>query len=163
MRLCRNQNNNKIAKRKSNVTFLKLEISSRIYLPIKMEGENPKPLIKEKIPCEECDKTFTSKVDMNLHLESQHLGIIHTCDHCFHSFKLEKMLKRHIRLTHPKVQFKCQKCPRKYLLEYLLENHVKAAHLWTILNCPKCGETMTKSQLDAHQCGNITVKAASNR
>ena len=124
--------------------------------PFKMQSETQKA-VKEKVPCEECDKTFTSKVDMKLHLESQHLGILHTCDHCFHSFKLEKMLKRHIRLAHPTVQFKCQKCPKKYLLEYLLEHHVKAAHLWTILNCPKCGETMTnKDQLESHQCGNKT-------
>lgn len=56
----------------------------------------------ERIPCSSCDKTFSTKSNMNAHMRSVHLGHRWTCSHdgCEQKCVSKQSLKRHIERIH---------------------------------------------------------------
>ena len=55
---------------------------------------------KIRYPCEECEKSYTSKQNLLYHIQSVHLKVKHYCNFCTSVFKLKAGLKHHLQSKH---------------------------------------------------------------
>ena len=60
----------------------------------------------------ECEKEFTSKSGLIVHIRSAHGGVRYNCDQCEKNFQIPHGLKAHKAVSHNENKYKCQKCEK---------------------------------------------------
>ena len=78
--------------------------------------ENSKIPKKKSTFCEKCDKGFSRKQKLNLHIKTVHEKVkSHKCDLCLKEFGQKGDLQKHIKIVHDKVKsHKCNLCFRAF-------------------------------------------------
>ena len=75
-----------------------------------------------------CEKSFTSKHKLNMHIRAVHQKIREfQCKTCFNTFAYQNNLKTHEKTVHGgrEKNFKCTQCPRAYIIKAYLQKHMK--------------------------------------
>ena len=82
------------------------------------------------IHCEKCDKPFSTKGNLKLHIKTVHDKVkCHTCDLCLRAFGLKGVLQRHVKTVHDKVKpHKCDLCLKAFGQKCDLQKHIKTVH-----------------------------------
>ena len=92
---------------------------------------------KPKIPCPQCDKTFSSKQDMNVHIKRIHLGVKDKmCSQCSYATYSNHNLKLHITKVHLGTGMVKEPCPHCDKETTNLEYHIKTYHGSKIVTSP---------------------------
>ena len=80
--------------------------------------------------CSQCNKSFSSKQNLEKHLDSVHLKLKpFNCNQCDKSFPSKQNLDRHTDTVHLKIKaFECTKCNESFSLKHHLKSHVHAIH-----------------------------------
>ena len=93
---------------------------------------------KPKIPCPQCDKTFSSKQDMNVHIKRIHLGVKDKmCSQCSYATYSNHNLKLHITKVHLGTGMVKEPCPHCEKETTNLEYHIKTYHGSKIVTSPE--------------------------
>ncbi|KAI6225118.1 Zinc finger protein [Aphelenchoides fujianensis] len=100
---------------------------------------------EKKFVCDECDRMFTLKQNVQTHLMRYHMGSPPTrlrkvrkfeCEQCDESFRTKTQLEKHTKRAHreptPKIKrsYACPQCEKVYGTTTLLEEHVSVSHLY---------------------------------
>ncbi|KAH8373004.1 hypothetical protein KR009_009637 [Drosophila setifemur] len=108
-------------------------------------------------PCSECEKKFTRKFQLKLHMIAVHrMGEMrYQCQDCGKSFASRHSLRYHVKSIHSTDRpFGCQHCDRRFVLRTQLISHLRT-HTGEakprIFACPRCTKSWpTKSDLRTH-------------
>ncbi|XP_028128809.1 zinc finger protein OZF-like [Diabrotica virgifera virgifera] len=128
--------------------------------------------VKEKMYCNECDKTFLSKTWFEDH-KIFHVDInkrdTYNCDRCDSEFTSNYSLMEHMQESHTK--YKCNECNVTFAYKQNLDKHNRHLHVpEERICCSVCGKLVTKKNLHNHViihkagnyvcsvCGKIFVK-----
>ena len=109
-------------------------------------GNATKIILKEsnpnRIPCEECDKTFSSKRTHDDHIKQCHRPHTIFCNECnFSTFENFKLKKHKLKSHTPQTKFTCDTCSFKCNLKDDLVKHIKRSHTKEyLLACSECGK-----------------------
>ena len=101
--------------------------------------------------CESCDRTFTRKIGLKLHVDIVHKGIAKiTCKICNMIFQTNSKLKAHIEAVHEKIKkYKCDQCFSKFAASYNLRQHIATVHegRFQQFQCPSCSKGFRRRPL----------------
>ena len=102
-------------------------------------------------PCDNCDKSFTYKGDLQRHIKSAHQYMQYPCDKCNKSFTNQGDLQRHIKSDHQHTRYKCYICDQSFKYPGDVERHVKR-HRHPKIHCTVCGiKFWTSQKLAIHE------------
>ena len=86
---------------------------------------------KKRHQCENCEKSYASKVALKYHETQVHNKklVTYSCDICIKKFLSDKKLKSHIESIHQnKHENKCELCDRKFKRKDMLTSHYREVH-----------------------------------
>ncbi|XP_054740570.1 zinc finger protein 33A [Anastrepha obliqua] len=121
---------------------------------------------RSRHPCPECEKKFTRKFQLKLHMISVHKlgdGLQYECDVCYKTFASRHSLSYHQRSVHSDERpFACSHCDRRFVLRTQLSSHLRI-HTGEAkprnFECLECGKRWpTKSVLRTHMRTHVTVQ-----
>ena len=96
---------------------------------------------RNKHKCDQCDKDFSRKGDLNTHVKAVHDKIKDVeCPECESKFSRKGDLKQHIKAVHDKIKgFECEQCDFKCCSNGDLKRHIKQIHdKIKDFGCPQC-------------------------
>ena len=109
---------------------------------------------KKKHECHLCEKSYTSKHNLDLHMRTQHSNKRpYKCNDCEKNFKDPTVFKRHRELheLNGERNFECNICKSKFITKSRLSTHIRFKHKDKLYSCPKCGNKVKgKITLDRH-------------
>uniref|UniRef100_A0A0A1X018 Zinc finger protein 425 n=2 Tax=Zeugodacus cucurbitae TaxID=28588 RepID=A0A0A1X018_ZEUCU len=117
-------------------------------------------------PCPECEKKFTRKFQLKLHMISVHKlgdGLQYECKDCYKTFASRHSLSYHQRSVHSDERpFACTHCDRRFVLRTQLSSHLRI-HTGEakprIFQCPVCDKRWpTKSVLRTHMRSHVVTQ-----
>ncbi|XP_014097429.2 zinc finger protein 391 [Bactrocera oleae] len=117
-------------------------------------------------PCPECEKKFTRKFQLKLHMISVHKlgdGLQYECKDCCKTFASRHSLSYHQRSVHSDERpFACTHCDRRFVLRTQLSSHLRI-HTGEakprIFQCPVCDKRWpTKSVLRTHMRSHVVTQ-----
>lgn len=117
-------------------------------------------------PCSECEKKFTRKFQLKLHMISVHKlgdGLQYECDECQKTFASRHSLSYHQRSVHSDERpHACTHCDRRFVLRTQLSSHLRI-HTGEakprIFKCHMCDKRWpTKSVLRTHMRSHVVTQ-----
>ncbi len=97
--------------------------------------------IIDSLACKDCDKQFSSFIQLRKHRASSHLKQGFKCRLCKKVFLEEQNLKHHIKRVHSeRGKFRCAQCSQEFSYKDKLSNHIRSHHGETI-KCNECDRT----------------------
>ncbi|XP_049943463.1 gastrula zinc finger protein XlCGF52.1-like isoform X3 [Schistocerca serialis cubense] len=75
--------------------------------------------------CGLCNKTFTQRKSLKLHLETHTVELPYSCGVCNRRFTSDKRLKRHSRLHTGERLYSCGVCSKSFMRSDFLKNHLR--------------------------------------
>ncbi|XP_031634974.1 zinc finger protein 91-like [Contarinia nasturtii] len=116
--------------------------------------------------CDQCDKTFTTRVILVQHKRRHRLTLNKNfvCDYCGKCVRDKDAMLRHMFTNHVDVEptHECNICHKKFRLPQLLKNHFYSVHREkkVIFVCDICGKAFhVKFHLDKHMLNKHTDKS----
>ena len=105
-----------------------------------------------RIPCEQCHLTFSSKKTLRDHVKQVHRPHDLKCEDCdFTTFVNYKLKKHRIRVHDPQIKFSCDQCSFKCNIKCDMERHIAGKHKGTALHsCSECGRQLSLGLLIKH-------------
>ena len=89
--------------------------------------------------CEDCDAEFSSKSNLERHVNTKHKGIRYSCDQCEYKTTQSGRLTQHIDVAHLKIKdYTCEDCDEKFSEPGISERHVKVQHEGVRYSCEQC-------------------------
>ena len=107
----------------------------------------------KNFPCEQCDKSFFRKYNLQEHSRIEHSDGIKKflCADCGNCYLTSQKLHLHNKTVHGSKNFECDKCHKCFALQRLLNEHVKKAHGVREEKCPQCDKCFTnKTSVTIH-------------
>jgi uncharacterized C2H2 Zn-finger protein len=106
------------------------EVFKKLKEHLKRTGcGNKEPLQRERVPCPRCQKTFTHKPDLAIHIKQIHEGVKDKlCPHCSYSTYSSYNLRLHVSKVHlgtGLVKESCRYCQKE---STNMSNHLKMYH-----------------------------------
>ena len=104
--------------------------------------------------CQQCDKDYSRKMDLNIHIKTIHEKIKPEripCTLCTH-IGAKNNMKRHMASVHQGVRHKCDTCDKEFTQKKTLEYHVENVHQGVKHKCDICNSQYThKATLREHK------------
>lgn len=102
--------------------------------------------------CRQCQKTFTQRVMLQVHVCPQQPLKPYRCGQCELSFATATELRSHVETHASEKPFKCGFCSRSFAGATTLNNHVRTHMGKRPFNCELCGKSFAQAgQLARHQ------------
>ena len=104
---------------------------------------------QSKYKCHKCDHEFTSRKDLNIHVQANHVvgqkseQKVHKCDQCTYTTKERGNWVRHRKIVHEGIKFDCSLCNHKASTTSHLKTHMLNKHLENMIFNMKEGEPST--------------------
>lgn len=110
-------------------------------------------MLKQKIECDYCPKTFETTNGLRLHIRKNHQSKLpHLCHVCPKSFNHRQDLKEHSLQHSSNRMIRCEFCGRRLLSAYEKENHIKRCHPHAVYECKFCSyKCKTDATLRIHE------------
>jgi KRAB domain-containing zinc finger protein len=117
---------------------------------------------------EGCDKSYSFKNGLSMHIKSIHEGDGHRCEQCDKNFSTKQHLTHHTKTVHlSERQFVCsvESCGKSFTYDSNLKAHIKSVHEGVRFPCLICDKSFTRRgslkthissvhELTRHQCIN---------
>ena len=121
-----------------------------------IKGQRKNFASSQSVRCSQCQKLFSNKANMKLHLKTVHGDDKNRfrCQDCDYSSRQKITLLRHINALHLKKKLNCPMCPMEYKWDMDLRRHMESEHGQNKSKflCEKCGIVCkTKKALSCHQ------------
>ena len=126
-------------KKKHSCDICQSEFKRRLHLIQHLKDAHP----GVKIPCDLCDKSFSSVGSKETHINTVHAEVKrYPCEKCGKSFTTYGIRKTHMENVHEtnKHHF-CEKCEKSFSSSGNLKTHIEKAHNTTPVPCPHCGKS----------------------
>ena len=111
--------------------------------------------VNHKIRCELCNKDFTTKYCLKMHIQAIHEKLKpNKCNSCEKSFLTNSQRNRHVKEVHLKIKsYKCNSCEKSFSQNHSLKTHVSSMHEHSIpyVPCDICGKDILKNNLLLHK------------
>jgi len=112
------------------------------------------PNLTRNFKCALCETAFTTKTNLNRHVQSKHSGKKqHVCPTCGNEYARKDTLELHIRAVHQgkDPSYKCSLCSRKVFTRLDLSNHMRLHKGEHPYSCEICGAVFVqKGNLKRH-------------
>ena len=95
--------------------------------------------------CQQCHKTFTQRVALQMHACSSPPTKPFQCGQCSSTFNSSSELRTHVASHTTERPFKCGFCSRTFVGATTLNNHVRAHMGQKPFRCDKCGKTFSQA------------------
>jgi hypothetical protein len=107
----------------------------------------------QQFNCEQCDKVFQRKLNLQLHMKTIHSGQTFICETCSATFKSRRNLRMHIHHHHLERKLQCQLCPKAFVEAGKLKQHMTNVHIKdTPYKCRYCEKAYNdKSNMRQHE------------
>ncbi|XP_044767014.1 zinc finger protein draculin-like isoform X10 [Coccinella septempunctata] len=96
------------------------------------------------VPCSQCDKVFSCKRSLTVHVESFHNGIRHICEICGKSLSTQYSLRLHMRTHSDEKPFECEICGKRFAKSSTRQDHLRIHTKQRPHVCTKCGKGFTQ-------------------
>jgi len=83
---------------------------------------------KMEYPCGKCEYKATRPDRLRIHIQSKHDGTKFSCPHCQKLFNFQTNCTAHIQSIHEKIKYDCSYCEQKYTDRATLRKHVLRKH-----------------------------------
>ena len=118
---------------------------------------------KEEFSCNLCEKKFTQRGHLQVHMESLHNGQRFPCSHCGKEFRQKPHLQRHVESVHLGVRYKCDQCDHQSTQISNLVTHKEMVHENKIYFCKFCefhakSRTQVRKHKNRHHKGSTAGK-----
>ena len=99
-------------------------------------------------PCEQCDKSLTSKHGLKKHVNSKHRGVRVNCDYkaCQTTFSSNDAKRDHAKSVHQKHKFPCDQCPKQFSTKSFLLMLISHVHHNKTSNCNICDKSFADKE-----------------
>ena len=101
-----------------------------------------------QFPCDRCNKSFTRKYNLRLHIKS-HDGVLKVkafkCEVCGRAFAQRYDLTHHMRIHTGEKPFKCEQCLKSFTLSKTLKKHIATHSNKKDHQCEHCDKTYFSS------------------
>ena len=104
--------------------------------------------------CQQCHKTFTQRVALQLHVCPCQPDKPYQCGQCSLSFSNPSHLRAHVISHTSEKPFKCGFCSRAFAGATTLNNHIRSHMGQKPFGCEKCGKTFSQPGLLARHARN---------
>ena len=88
--------------------------------------------------CIHCQKQFKTKITLQIHVESQHEGVVHRCKICDTQIRDIRNMWEHEKSMHGNQSFKCEKCYLILNTKKKMRRHIRTVHDEKKFSCPYC-------------------------
>ena len=101
-----------------------------------------------ELPCRFCDKKFTHISSRRSHIAENHKNEKNMCEQCPKVFKTNAAVRKHIRVSHSKQPYKypCCNCSQGAMSEEGLQSHNENKHGSKQFLCSYCSDTFNTSK-----------------
>jgi len=104
-----------------------------------------------KFSCDQCNKQFSGKQILKIHIQSKHEGVMFACNQCDKKFTQQGHLATHIKSKHEGVKYPCNQCDYQATQHGNLITHIKSKHEGVKYACNQCDHQATQqSHLATH-------------
>ena len=107
-----------------------------------------------KYKCDRCNKSYTQRGHLNVHIKSVHLKVKFNCEFCDYQSTTKSSLKKHINTVHLKLKpFQCDECDQSFGRSGHLKRHIDAVHKKIRFRCSFDGcdkSFLSKSNFSKH-------------
>ena len=101
--------------------------------------------------CPECGKVFTTKYNLQKHIQSKHEGIKYPCNHCDYQATQQCSLKNHMQSKHEGIKYPCYECDYQATTQLNLNRHIQSQHEGIKYPCDQCDyQGTTQGNLNRH-------------
>ncbi|GAB6030594.1 hypothetical protein CHUAL_007455 [Chamberlinius hualienensis] len=116
--------------------------------------------IKERYPCDQCEKSFLSKTLLKDHI-NRHLGVTrHKCEHCGKGFSTRRTFLEHMLIHQDKKPFPCEVCGKEFRQKMVLKRHMSTHTGIKPFRCDACGKQFIhRVYLVRHKCPKATLSS----
>jgi len=115
------------------------------------ERQNRVVTVNGKFECDQCDKTYSRKIGLYTHKQSDHQGVKYACDQCDYQSTQQSNLTRHIQSRHEGIKFACDQCDYQATRQDSLTVHIQSIHEGIKYACDQCDhQATTQSNLRTH-------------
>lgn len=104
--------------------------------------------------CQQCYKTFTQRVALQLHVCPCQPDKPYQCGQCSLAFSNPSHLRAHVISHSSEKPFKCGFCSRAFVGATTLNNHIRSHMGQKPFGCEKCGKTFSQPGLLARHARN---------
>ena len=106
----------------------------------------------EEFSCNFCDKKFSQRGHLQVHMDALHNGLRFPCSHCGKEFKQKPHLQRHVESVHLGVRYKCDQCDHQATQISNLVTHKEMVHENKIYFCKFCDfHAKSRTQVRKHK------------
>lgn len=144
----------------SNLTDQRSSPVSDVDSDVSDPGNNLVPVPKSPVGeltswrCQQCHKTFTQRVALQLHVCPCQLAKPYQCGQCSLAFSNPSHLRAHVISHSSEKPFKCGFCSRAFVGATTLNNHIKSHMGQKPFGCEKCGKTFSQPGMLARHARN---------
>ncbi|KAJ8977991.1 hypothetical protein NQ317_004536 [Molorchus minor] len=115
-----------------------------LHLPIHSRERNYK--------CDECNRKFFSKNDLQKHYQTHTGQKPHNCVVCQKSFSRYSLLRRHEKIHNDVPKYVCTQCDKTFLTKHYLDTHVEKHKKKRPYTCNVCNKSFVfKQGLERHE------------
>lgn len=104
--------------------------------------------------CQQCHKTFTQRLALQLHVCPCQPSKPYQCGQCSVTFSDPSQLRAHVTSHSSEKPFKCGFCSRAFVGATTLNNHIKCHMGHKPFGCEKCGKTFSQPGMLARHVRN---------
>lgn len=144
----------------SNLTDQRSSPVSDVDSDVSDPGNNLVPIPKSPVGeltswrCQQCHKTFTQRVALQLHVCPCQPAKPYQCGQCSLAFSNPSHLRAHVISHSSEKPFKCGFCSRAFVGATTLNNHIKSHMGQKPFGCEKCGKTFSQPGMLARHARN---------
>ena len=130
-------------------------ISDQIKMEAPQESQRSVVSVSGRHECDQCNRTYSGRGELNRHKRIVHQGVTYACDQCDFQATQQSTLTVHIQSKHEGVKYSCDQCTYQATRQSHLKDHIQAKHDTIKYACDQCNYTASwRKTLNSHKSVN---------